>query len=522
MKKYLILFLTINALWLNTQSQVAINTDGTAADESAQLEIKSTTKGILIPRMTQAQRDAMVIPAESLLIFQTDNTPGFYYFDGIDWLMLSTSAAAGGSGWELTGNAGTDVANNFVGTSDNVDFVFRVNNTAKLKLKTNGTLETLNTGQSVFMGEGAGTNDDLTANRNTFIGYYAGNTSSSGHMNSAFGYRCLISNTSGQNNTALGKDALYTNANGNYNIAVGSSPLYSNTSGGANIAIGTNAMYYNTTGHNNIAIGYTALNYNTTGVYNIAMGDDALRHTNTGYGNTAIGYHSADLNTTGYRNVAIGREALFVNETGDYNTACGYASGPSPVSPDLNNTTSIGNAASVTASNTIHIGNTSITEIAGQVAFSTYSDMRFKNKVKQNVVGLEFIRKLNPVTYNWDIQKLDKFLGNNEEVLKDPTLKIARDKQEQITYGGFLAQEVEQAAKEANYNFSGVVIPENDKSLYSIRYAEFVVPLVKAVQELDKQNEILVQQVEKQNSTIEILLKKLELIEKSIKKQIKR
>ncbi len=482
---------------LFAHSQIAINNDGSAADESAQLEIKSTTKGILIPRMSQAQRDAMVIPAESLLIFQTDNTPGFYYFDGIDWLMLSTSAAAGGSGWELTGNAGTDAANNFVGTSDNVDLVFGVNNTAKLKLKTNGTLETSNTGQSVFMGEGAGTNDDLSTNRNTFIGYYAGNTSSTGYMNSAFGYRCLLSNTSGQKNTALGKDALYTNADGDYNIAIGSAPLFSNLSGGANIAIGTNAMYYNSTGHNNIAIGYTALNYNTSGVYNVAMGDDALRNTNTGYGNTAIGYHSARLNTTGYRNVALGRESLYNNETGDYNTALGYGSGPSFVSVDLSNTTSIGNAASVTASNTIHIGNTSITEISGQVAFSTYSDMRFKNNVKQNVVGLEFIRKLNPVTYSWDIQKLDSFLGNNELISEDPTLQAARNKQEQITYGGFLAQEVEQAAKDVNYNFSGVVIPENDKSLYSIRYAEFVVPLVKAVQELATENKELRQRIEK-------------------------
>jgi len=141
--------------------------------------------------------------------------------------------------------------------------------------------------------------------------------------------------------------------------------------------------------------------------------------------------------------------------------------------------------------------------------------MRFKNNVNQNVVGLAFIRKLNPVTYSWDIQKLDSFLGNDKLISEDPTLQAARNKQEQITYGGFLAQEVEQAAKDANYNFSGVVIPKNDKSLYSIRYAEFVVPLVKAAQELDNQNDILIELIEKQNSTIEMLLKKMETIENS-------
>jgi len=119
------------------------------------------------------------------------------------------------------------------------------------------------------------------------------------------------------------------------------------------------------------------ISYNTDRDNLVAIGDSALYNNGTGaiytyhasY-NTAIGYHSARLNTTGYRNVALGRESLCNNETGDYNTALGYASGTSAISTDLNNTTSIGNAAYVTASNTIHIGNTSITEIAGQGAFS--------------------------------------------------------------------------------------------------------------------------------------------------------
>jgi predicted RNase H-like nuclease (RuvC/YqgF family) len=53
---------------------------------------------------------------------------------------------------------------------------------------------------------------------------------------------------------------------------------------------------------------------------------------------------------------------------------------------------------------------------------------------------------------------------------------------------GFLAQDVAKAAHELNYEFSGVDIPDNDKDLYTLRYSEFVVPLVKAVQE--QQDEI--------------------------------
>jgi hypothetical protein len=61
----------------------------------------------------------------------------------------------------------------------------------------------------------------------------------------------------------------------------------------------------------------------------------------------------------------------------------------------------------------------------------------------------------------------------------------ARDIQENIRYTGFIAQEVEKAAKDVGYDFSGVDSPQNEQSLYGLRYAEFTVPLVKAVQELN-------------------------------------
>ena len=54
---------------------------------------------------------------------------------------------------------------------------------------------------------------------------------------------------------------------------------------------------------------------------------------------------------------------------------------------------------------------------------------------------------------------------------------------EKIIYSGFIAQEVEKAAREAGYDFSGVDKPKNEKDLYGLRYADFVVPLVKAIQE---------------------------------------
>ncbi len=70
-------------------AQVSINTDGNASDGSAMLDVKSTDKGFLPPRMTEAQRDAIASPANGLLIYQTDETPGYYYYTGTNWVGLT-------------------------------------------------------------------------------------------------------------------------------------------------------------------------------------------------------------------------------------------------------------------------------------------------------------------------------------------------------------------------------------------------------------------------------------------------
>lgn len=89
MKKNLF-FIALYVLILHTGSfsqNVGINSDGTDPDNSAMLDIKSTDKGLLIPRMTQAERNAIISPATGLMIFQTDGTKGFYYFD-VTWKII--------------------------------------------------------------------------------------------------------------------------------------------------------------------------------------------------------------------------------------------------------------------------------------------------------------------------------------------------------------------------------------------------------------------------------------------------
>lgn len=108
---------------------LAINTTGAAAASSAMVDITSTTKGLLIPRMLQAERDLISSPATGLLIYQTNNTPGFYQYSGTSWVQVNN-----GFNWSVLGNTGTAASTNFMGTTDNVDVAFRANNTEVMRM----------------------------------------------------------------------------------------------------------------------------------------------------------------------------------------------------------------------------------------------------------------------------------------------------------------------------------------------------------------------------------------------------
>ncbi len=145
-------------------------------------------------------------------------------------------------------------------------------------------------------------------------------------------------------NTVMGTNALFSNTNGINNNAFGNYSLLNNTTGINNTAIGYNSLTSNTTGANNGAFGYFALSLNTSGWYNNATGGNALYS-----------------NTTGWYNTAFGRRALYNNTTGNHNTAIGnYAN---VASNNLNNATAIGDSAIVSNSNTIQLGNSSVTNV---------------------------------------------------------------------------------------------------------------------------------------------------------------
>lgn len=446
-----------------------------------------------------------------------------FFFIAVYCCALLTKTYA--QSWSLTGNSATNSSTNFLGTKDKQALVFKTNNTEQMRILTNGKigigiktpLQMLDVNGNINIGKGSYLfmeNHRVlrvdSVGGNVFLGIAAGSKNIS-HTNTGIGHQALILNTSGSYNTAIGVQSLYSNNTGYENTATGVSTLSSNTSGYQNVANGVYALYFNTTGSANTATGYLALQGNTTGnnntsygykaLYNnvdgsqnVGIGNWALYSTVSAWGNTAVGYNAASSRNNGFNNTFIGA-----------NTDAVYS--------DIYNGTALGSYAYVTAPNEVSIGNSYVTSIGGYEDWTNISDGRVKKNIRQNVPGLAFINKLKPITYNLDLDAADKIV--QRATLKDKdgkqltqslsqTAINARNAKQQIVYTGFVAQDVEKAAKELNYDFSGVDAAKNDRDLYGLRYAEFVVPLVKAVQELSKENDELKSRLEKLEAMMDV------------------
>ena len=445
----------------NSTSEVNVGIGTSNPNANALLELNSTSKGLLIPRMTTAQRIAIPNAPKGLLVFDS-SASSFFFNTGTSWQSLSAS----NSSWSLTGNNGIDATNQFIGTTDNQPLRFRINNIKAGELNPA-------TG-NIFWGKNAGQNSQ--------------------------------NNITGANNIAIGTSALQNNTTGTYNIASGFSALFSNT-----------------TGYSNTANGVYTLQNNTTGNFNTAIGQAALSKNTTGYTNTAVGYSSLQSNNWGASNTAVGYQALWGTIGSNYNTAIGYNAGYMPFFQgstglgwnntiiganttlgngvsQLYNCVAIGESAHCTDNNQVRIGNSSTTSIGGYAQWTNISDGRYKKNIKEDVKGLDFIMKLRPVTYQLDITGISKKLNEGGGKERDELSKKAIVEKEKAVLTGFVAQEVEKAAKEAGYNFSGVDVPKSENEFYGLRYSEFVVPLVKAMQEQQHTIQSLQQTISTQNS----------------------
>jgi trimeric autotransporter adhesin len=372
----------------------------------------------------------------------------------------------------------------------------------------------------------------ITGSGNNGVGSFALNKLTSGINNTALGDSSMFSITTGSNNIALGSDALYSAVAATGNIAIGTGTLKNSVSS-ENIAIGNLAANSNVIGSNILAIGANALLNNQNTFTQLAIGNNALRSVITGLENVAMGYntgtnlgtasynvllgnyalssatnvnqntivgHNAALAYTGSgntNNTFVGYQTAFTQTGGTGNTFIGFSIDVAPASSSFSNSTGLGQGVLITASNQVRVGNTSVNSIGGQVGWTTFSDERVKKDIREDIHGLDFIMRLRPVSYNYDyngLYKLQTGIAKTGMEIDNPNAGIR--------FSGFLAQEVEQAAVAAQYNFSGVDKPVNDNTPYGIRYAEMVVPLVKAMQEM----KLL---IDRQQAEIEALKKQL-------------
>jgi trimeric autotransporter adhesin len=350
---------------------------------------------------------------------------------------------------------------------------------------------------SMYIGLNAGASDDQTDNENMFIGINSG-----------------VSNTTGNDNQFIGIESGKFNISGNDNLFVGRLSGFANTLGSSNTFLGRSAGRDNTTGLDNTFVGRSAGLANLGGIDNVFVGRSAGVANTNGRDNTFLGRSAGAGNTSADDNTCIGRLAGHRHRLGNNNTYIGESSGVTDslgfqntivganadiLVHDIHNSGAYGYLALATSSNQIIIGNSAITEIGGYSSWATLSDSRYKVNVKKDVPGLNFILKLNPVTYNIDNSKLNNYLYHN------PSPKGLEMNVNTLT--GFIAQEVAQAARETNFNFSGVVEPKTEAEQFKLKYAEFVVPLTKAIQEQQAMIQELMSEVALLKQTVNELKK---------------
>jgi hypothetical protein len=306
---------------------------------------------------------------------------------------------------------------------------------------------------------------------NTAVGYCSLASLTSGNDIVAVGYSALGSNTSGAGNVAYGTNALCANTTGNENVAIGSNSLVGNISGCLNIAIGRGALCANTA-NANIAIGAASMAQNKTGVHNFSAGFASMFNLCCGHSNVAIGQSSMYYNCCGSCNVAIGHGAMCNNCCGSDNIAIGTNAGSvmntgcQNISIGCNAGNGVTTACNVISigclganvSNTIFMGNTSITCACINVGWTYPSDIRRKKDITEIENGLDVIRWLKPVCFRMKSSETNK-----------------------INFG-FIAQEVECLFNSESYEIVG----RGSDDMYGLRYTEFIAPAISAIKSIDK------------------------------------
>jgi len=358
----------LTALNIHAQS-FSINTDGSTAHSSAMLDVKSNSKGMLIPRLTLAERNAVASPATGLMIYQTDNTAGFYFYDGAAWISITSAT---NNLWIKNSSHIYNSNTNNVGIGINTPL-------ARLHVADSAVLFSATGNVPGVAGNppvsGAGRRmmwyPDKAAFRTGYvtstewdmanIGYYsfaAGwNVRASGNYSMAFGSLAIASGdqsismgtgtASGYRGVSLGTA---TTAAGTDAFAIG----YDNFSLGQSSFVGGNGSY--AIGHQSFCFGDSC---RTQGNQSVAFGDSTVA---TGAGSFSIGSRTVASGTnsvaTGYRSSASGINGIALGDqsiaSGDFSIAMEHstASGEGAIAMGLGTVASGDYSTSIGTQNT--------------------------------------------------------------------------------------------------------------------------------------------------------------------------
>jgi hypothetical protein len=254
-------------------------------EATALLQMDSTSKGFLPPRMSTAQRTGISTPAEGLVVHDTDENK-LYFYNGTAWIALAGNI---GNNNQTVSAARTVTMNGF-------DITFTGSN-QNVVIDTSGYIYSNGKGglaDTTVYGEGAGA-ALTTGDYNALFGYFTGDEITSGSYNSGFGWSCLGEIKTTNDNSAFGYRTL-TNAQGAFNTGMGSNCLSS----------------LGATGDNNTMIGGSAGNPWTSGDNNTGLGKDAGRYRATGGNATSsddsvfIGYNSRPLGSGNTNQICVG------------------------------------------------------------------------------------------------------------------------------------------------------------------------------------------------------------------------
>ena len=143
MKHLSIILLSLFGTSFCFAQSIGINSNGLAPHPSAMLDVSSVDKGLLIPRLDiddVSTPAPVTAPEIGLMAFNTNvvTGEGLYYWDGTAWMRFMQVNE--NDNWTLTGNLATDPSVNFIGTSDNADWVVRTNDVERLRVTAGGNV----------------------------------------------------------------------------------------------------------------------------------------------------------------------------------------------------------------------------------------------------------------------------------------------------------------------------------------------------------------------------------------------